>query len=59
MRENGNHDRETGKHQYETDGPGPGDDQSPKRHGEWVHQHGLDGKRTVYQRGIFWFAKCL
>ncbi len=36
MRENGNHNRETGKDQQETDGQGPRDDQSPKRHGERI-----------------------
>ena len=44
MRENGHHNRETGKDQQETDGQGPGDYQSPKRHGERIHQHGLDGR---------------
>ena len=44
MRENGHHNRETGKDQQETDGQGRGDDQSPKRHGERIHQHGLDGR---------------
>ena len=44
MRENGHHNRETGKGRQETDGQGRGDDQSPKRHGERIYQHGLDGR---------------
>ena len=44
MGENGHDDGKTGKYQQETDGQGPGDDQSPKRHGERIHQHGLDGR---------------
>ena len=42
MRENGNHDRETGKDQQETDGQESRDYQSQKRQGERIHQHGLD-----------------
>ena len=43
MGENGHHNRETGKGRQETDGQEPGDDQSPKLHGERLHQRGLDG----------------